>query len=453
MWTPTIRREGKPLYLAIADALAADVAAGRLASGQRLPPQRELADRLGVTLTTVTRAYTEAARRGLIEGAVGRGTFVRAGLTDEGATDEEVIDLGLNTVPPHAHAVALANRLAVPGRLADRLLALEYPPPAGLPAHAEAGRRWFEQRGWDSAGHAVLVTAGAQHAITVALMALLPRGGDVLAEEVTYAGLKDLAGRLGVTVHPVAMDEGGMRADDLDAVCRRSGARVLYLMPALQNPTGLTMAADRQAEIASVAERRDLTVIEDDTYGFVAPAAPLLASRIAGRTLVITSLSKSVAGGLRVGFIAAPPPWRDALLSAIWNTVVTASPVTAAIAAALIADGTAATVAAWKREELAARQAIARRVLGRVPASTSPASPHVWLQLDRPWKGDVFAARARSRGVVVTPASAFSVREGASPRAVRAALGVPRTRERLTEALKRLADLQREGPEGTAAVL
>lgn len=446
IWLPEIGASSRPLYLAIADALAADVAAGRLASGDRLPPQRDLADRLGLTVTTVTRAYQEAARRGLVEGEVGRGTYVRAGMGGEEDALGAPVDLALNAVPPHEHAVELAARLAPAGRLADRVRTLDYQPPGGMPAHAEAGRHWFAQRGWDPGEHEVLVTAGAQHGLLVALMAVLSPGVGLMAEEVTYAGLKDLAAMLQVAVHPVALDEDGLRPDDLEAVCRRTSARVLYLMPALQNPTGLAMRADRQDAIVSCARRHDLTIVEDDTYGFVAPEVPLVAARAPELTLVVTSLSKSVAGGLRVGFLAAPARWRDALASGIWNTVVMASPVTAAIAAALVRDGTAAKVAAWKRGELQARQAVARRVLGRVPAGTHAASPHVWLPLERPWKADAFAAQARRRGVLVTPSTAFSVREGASPRAVRVALGVPRTRERLAAALQVLADLHRESP-------
>lgn len=448
MWVPSLASSKRPVYLAIADALAADVASGRLASGHRLPPQRDLADRLGVTVTTVSRAYREAAQRGLVEGEVGRGTYVRAGLGEPDEESGAPVDLAINAIPPYAHAVDLAARLAPRGRLADRLRLLDYQAPGGLPAHGEAGRRWFEQRGWDPGADDVFVTAGAQHGLAVVLMTLLSRGGALLAEEVTYAGLRDLAAKLRIDVHPVALDEHGLRPDDLEAVCRRTSARVLYLMPALQNPTGLVVRADRQDAVAACARRHDLTIVEDDTYGFVAPEIPLLAARVPERTLVVTSLSKSVAGGLRVGFVAAPPRWREGLLSAIWNTVVMASPVTAEIAAALVRDGTAAAVAAWKREELTARQAVARRVLERVPAATHAASPHVWLPLDRPWKADAFAAEARRRGVLVTSSSAFSVREGASPRAVRVALGVPRTRERLAEALGVLRALHRDGPAG-----
>jgi DNA-binding transcriptional MocR family regulator len=224
-------------------------------------------------------------------------------------------------------------------------------------------------------------------------------------------------------------------------MCRRTSARVLYTMPALQNPTGFAMPAGRQQEIAAIARRYDLTVIEDDTYGCLASEIPPLAASIPERTVMVTSLSKGVTGGLRVGYVAVPTRWREAIGAAIWNTVLNASPITAALATVLIRDGTASRVVVWKREEMMARQQLARTWFPGISSSTHPASPHVWLPLERPWRGETFAAAARARGVVVTPATAFAVREGASPRAVRVALGPPRSRQRLEQGLARLSEV------------
>jgi DNA-binding transcriptional MocR family regulator len=446
MWTPAALSVTGPRYRAIVEALAADITGGRVRSGDRLPPQRELADRLGVTVTTVTRAYAEAARRGLVEGEVGRGTFVRAAL-DAAADPQSPIDLSLNALLPHAHAPELAGRLQATGPLGRRIRLLDYHPPLGADEHRAAGRRWFHTRGWDPGAHEVAVTAGAQHALLVVLLALLPRGGRLLVEDVTYAGIKQLAAHLQIGLCPVAMDEEGLRPAALESACRESGARVLYVMPALQNPTGLCSTPSRLDEIASLARRHDLTIVEDDTYGLLAPEVPLLASLAPERTIVVTSLSKSVAGGLRIGYVAVPSRMRETLASCIWNTVIMASPVTAHIAAALIADGTAARVVDWKRAELRERQALARGLFATVSPATHPASPHVWLPLERPWRAESFASRAAARGVLVTPSTAFAAREGASPRAVRVALGPPHSRERLRDGLTRLLDLQHEIPE------
>jgi DNA-binding transcriptional MocR family regulator len=450
MWRPAKLPKAGPRYLSIVQALEDDVAEGRLRTGDRLPPQRELADEMGVTLTTVTRAYSEAARRGLVEGEVGRGTFVRAALEEETGPDAP-IDLSINAVLPHAHAAELAAALTASGKLGHRVRLLDYHPPLGMAAHRAAGRRWLERRGVDLSRHEVAVTVGAQHGLLVALMALAS-GGEILVEDVTYSGFKDLAASLRLRLHPVAMDADGMCPADLDAVCRRTAARVLYTMPALHNPSGISMPLVRQQEIAAIVRRYDLTVVEDDTYGFLVPDVPPLAILVPERTVTVTSLSKSVTGGLRIGYLAMPERWREAFASAIWNTVLMASPVMADIATRLIDDGTAARVVSWKREEMMARQRLARAQLAGVPERTQLASPHVWLPLERPWRAETFAASARARGVLVTPGTAFAVREGASPRAVRVALGPPRSREHLARGLVRLSELLQERP-GMSAVL
>ena len=111
-WRPQWNRANRPIYEALANALARDIQAGRLAAGDRLPPQRELAEALGVTVPTVTRAYSLAARRGLVGGQVGRGTFVRPPITSDIETG--LIDLSINALPPHAHLGEIAARLDSP---------------------------------------------------------------------------------------------------------------------------------------------------------------------------------------------------------------------------------------------------------------------------------------------------------------------------------------------------
>jgi DNA-binding transcriptional MocR family regulator len=451
IWRPERLSSSGHRYIAIVQALEGDIASGRLRHGDRLPPQRELADALKVTLTTVTRAYSEAAKRGLVEGEVGRGTFVRAAV-EEGGDSDALIDLSINALLPHAHAAELAGRLAPSGKLSERVRLLDYHPPLGIAEHRAAARKWLADRGLQTADAEVAVTAGAQHGLLVVMMALLPRGGDVLVEDLTYSGFKDLAVNLRLNLHSVAMDVEGLRPADLDGACRRTSARVLYTMPALHNPSGISMPIDRQQEIAAIARRHDLTVVEDDTYGFLVPDVPPLAALIPERTITVTSVSKSVTGGLRIGYVAVPPRWREPLAAAVWNTVLMVSPITAEIATTLIEDGTAARIVAWKREETMARQRLARLRLPGISDRTHPASPHVWLPLERPWRAETFAASARARGVLVTPGTAFAVREGAFPRAVRVALGPPRSRERLERGLLRLFELQQERPAASAVL-
>ncbi len=263
-WLPELARHRGPRYRAIADALAADIASGRLATGARLPTHRDLAYRLHVTVGTVSRAYAEAERRGLIGGEIGRGTFVRA-RTDASPVaaslpSDDEIDLGINTVSSGEEARALAGTLAALARdpALERLLGYGA---AALPEHCAAAARGLRQLGVDVAAERVVPTAGAQHAIMVALSVLTHPGDTIGCEQLTYTGLKSVTRLLHLRVRGIAMDDEGIRPDALDATCREADLRALYLCPTLQNPTGATQSLERRKEILAIAARHDVRVI------------------------------------------------------------------------------------------------------------------------------------------------------------------------------------------------
>src|SRR5437762_14239985 len=154
IWRPDLRRRSGPRYAAIAEALAEDAAEGRLRPGVRLPTHRDLAGTLGVTVGTVTRAYAEAARRGLVSGEVGRGTFVRAvagpALSAPPPDGRALIDLSANLPPAGAEGVeaaTLSRTLAALARRRDLARLLAYPPEGGLPSHRAAGAEWVGRAG------------------------------------------------------------------------------------------------------------------------------------------------------------------------------------------------------------------------------------------------------------------------------------------------------------------
>jgi DNA-binding transcriptional MocR family regulator len=210
-------------------------------------------------------------------------------------------------------------------------------------------------------------------------------------------------------------------------------------MPRLQNPTSAVMSEKRRRQIAAVAEKHRLMVIEDDTYGFLSPERWPLARLMPHRTVFVTSLSKSLFPGLRLGCAVAPPAILEKIAGAVWATMITTSSIGADLMSGWIEDGTAARIADWKRHEGAARQAIARRILAGQKVQTHPCSPHLWLALPARWSSDGFVAQARARGVVVNASSEFTV-GAAQPNAVRLCLGTPRTRATLEQALARVGE-------------
>jgi DNA-binding transcriptional MocR family regulator len=457
MWVPRLDDRPGPRYRAIADSLSDDIAAGHLPPGARLPTHRWLADRLGVTVGTVTRAYLEAARRGLLSGEVGRGTFVRAAGPDEAETDGAMVDLSHNHPPiPHLGPLAdvLQRTLATLATRGDLASLLGYPADGGRLAHREAGAEWIGRAGLRAPPESVLVCAGSQHALTTVLATLLQPGDVLLAETVTYPGLKALANLLHVRLEGLPLDRDGLRPDALEDACRTTGARALYIVPTIQNPTCGVMPQRRREEIAEVARAQGIAIIEDDIHALLAPQRPLpLAAAAPERTYYLTSVSKTLAPGLRVGYILAPPGQAARLAAGVRATTWGAAPLTAEVATSWIRDGTADALLAARRAEAAARQELAAQVLAGATYDAHPVGYHLWLHLPEPWRSESFAAQAARRGVSVTPAEAFVVGRGAAPHAVRLCLGPPRSREALGRGLRLVAETLGGPPDAGMAMV
>ncbi len=454
-WQPNLDGRSGPRYVAIADALAADLAAGMFEPGERLPTHRDLAWRLGVTVGTVSRAYAEAGRRGLVSGEVGRGTYVRGRRRPESYfvhggrdADPAAIDLGLAIPPPGASDGFLGPTLAALAKDPQAAALLGYQPAAGKLEHRVAGAEWLARRGFEVAPERVIVTNGGNHGITVALAATTRPGDRVLIERLSYAVIQPIARMLGLRLEGVATDAHGMQPEALEAACRTSDARALYCIPTLQNPTTAIMPEARRRAIAELAERYDLAVLEDDIFArLMDRVPPAIASLVPERGYYLTSLSKTLAPGLRVGYLAGPAHAIEKLTGAVRATCMMASPIPAEIASRWIRDGTAERILESTRAELALRRACALDILGAWDPDCPPGSPFAWLHLPEPWRAVDFAAAAKRRGVVVAPAEAFAVGRGEVAHGVRIGLGPPRERGRLEQALQRLADLLRDGPD------
>ena len=463
MWTPDLPDDDdRPRYAAIVHALARDVGSGRLQPGDRLPTHRALAESLGLALGTVTRAYSEAHRQGLVEGEVGRGTFVRDRARRatrwalEATPDPTLIDMSLLVAPrlvDGALAARVRDGLARVVDHADLDEVLGYAPHAGTPAHRAAGRDWLARAGLDAETGEVLVTASAQHAIACT-MSVVARPGDViLTESLTAPGLKDVASWMQLRLHGLPMDEEGVLPAAFDAACRTGISRVLYTMPVLHNPTTLSMSEARRAEIAAIAERYQVAIVEDGVHALLAgdDRAPLSAYA-PDLAYYVTSLSKTIAPGVRIGFLKAPRTAVPRLENAIRATVWMASPLLAEAAAAWIADGTADAVLAARRDEARARQALARQGLEGFEYDANPAGYQVWLAPPAPWRASELVDAARREGVLITSADVFVAGRGHVPARVRLCLSSVRDREAVGRGLELLRGLLASVPrEATVA--
>jgi DNA-binding transcriptional MocR family regulator len=450
LWSPKLHSDA-PIYRAIADALERDVENGLLREGARLPTHRDLASKLHVTPLTITRAYKEAARRGLIDSTVGRGTFVRSTAAFDAAPRGEsmLLDLAKNIVYG-AEVIDLEPRLL--GALKQIMRDSEYQPTEGMLRHRIAASAWIARSGLQVPAERIVITPGAQQAIVSILAALCAPGDVVLAEEWTYPRFGAIAGLLHLKVQPVALDEHGVIPHSLEKACRRGVAKALYVVPNFQNPTGTVMPEKRRREIAAIARRYDLPIIEDDVYGFLlaSPLPPIMsfAPEIAS---FVTSTSKSISPSLRLGFAALPEALVERVTSACGAITAFTSSAAAEIFTQLFESGTVDRVIERKRALVATNRRAAQRALDTISVVAHPMSPHLWIELPRGVDPHDVADRARLRGVGIAPASAFST--GGSLAAMRVSIGATPDAKQLESALRLVGSLVAHPRMTTATVV
>jgi DNA-binding transcriptional MocR family regulator len=457
IWNPELGRAPGPVYRAIARVLEADVRGGKLEPGAQLPTHRALAGWLGVNVGTVSRAYAECEKGGWIRGEVGRGTFVRgrgSSRSDDGpagsasAAPGSVIDLSAN-VPVASPGPDVASALrALAAEATDTAEGewLGYRPPEGSLRDREAGRIVLAAHGVRVRAEDVVLCAGAQHGLHASLAAVCRPGETVAVEELAYPGFRAAADARGLCVVPVEMDAQGLLPESLEAVCDTSRPRALYLSPTVQNPTCSTLPLSRRQQIADIAQRRDVVIVEDDIHRMLAPEAPPPVSSLAPQTSIyIASLSKCLAPGLRVGYLAVPEALRARVVEQVWGSIWMVSPLTAALASLWVDDGSFERVAAGRRAEALRRQQLAVEILCGLPGDfrlrTARVGYHVWLELGAGWNATAFANATRERGVLVSPATAFFLGRGGAPHAVRISLSGASDRARLAAALGVLVEV------------
>jgi DNA-binding transcriptional MocR family regulator len=392
---------------------------------------------LKIGVGTVTKVYAEARRRGLLTAHVGRGSFIAgAGRTEE---SDQPIDLLHNVVSHAAARARLDAALLAVRKRADLSEHIGYAPPAGFDAHRQAGAKYLREFvGLDADWRRLVVCQGGQHAMALAFSVLCRPGDVVLTEAATFAGMKTLAEQLGLRLHGLEMDGQGLLPDALDRAAS-SGAKVLYTISTLQNPTGRLMSAKRRADIAAVARRRGVSIVEDDIYAPFVPdqqrPEPLCA-HAPERTFHIASLSKAIAPGLRCGYMVTPDETAFArVIRCVRAFSYSPSSFGPLIGTQWIEDGAAHEIRASARRTVSERVVLARRILGRaIEGPHVDLAPHVWLPMSD-LDAERVAGRALRQGVAVTPPSAPIVDAGQIS-GLRLCIGAPPDLATLEKGLK-----------------
>ncbi|AXI62235.1 GntR family transcriptional regulator [Pseudomonas kribbensis] len=416
-------------YKTLVDSYAADIRSGRLLPGTRLPTHRQLAASEGLALVTASRVYAELEAMGLVSGETGRGTFVRETslLPGQGIDQKDIavgmIDLNFNypSLPGQADLLRTALRqLALSG---DLEALLRYQPHAGRQHERASVARHLQARGLSVDAEQVLIVNGAQQGLAVTLMAKLNPGDVIAADALTYSGFKVLAEALHLEVVAIPVLENGPDLAALDRLCRNRPVRAVYSMPTLHNPLGWVMPLAQREQLVAIARQHDLTIIEDAAYAFLVDnPPPPLADLAPERTVYVSGLSKNIATGLRVGFIAAPlkivPALERIIRATTWNT----PGVMTAMACGWLDDGTVTLLEAQKRDDARARQALAAEILQGLPMVGHPSSYFLWLPLPEDARSDQVVIELMKAQISVTNAEPFTV-SAHVPHAIRLALG------------------------------
>jgi len=438
-------------YQTIADELAQAIVNGQFAPGEKLPPHRVMARRLGVTPGTVSRAYAELERQALALARVGDGTYVR---NLENWKSLHELDDALPLIDL-AHNVAIQTKemdflrralahLAQPGPQSDGLL--DYQPEAGVTRHRKAGAVWLKSFGTTGAWSRVMMTHGAQHALAAVLRTIARPGDTILTESLSYAGLMALARSMRLQVIGLETDAQGLLPDALDKAASTYGSKMLYCTPSLHNPSTATMSLQRRADIAAVIRRHNLLLMEDMVHAAaIADPLPALSTWLPDQSFLMASFSKVMAPGLRVGYLEASPQWLDKVAASIRADCWMIAPLMPEILTQWLETGAAGELIGHQRACIAERLALARRCLQHIAFDWADDMPHLFLPMPGNWRANDFAAAMRQAGALVRTMDHFSAGRAAPPQAVRISLNAAATVEQLRDGLQIVARVLEQG--------
>ncbi|EPR20809.1 GntR family transcriptional regulator [Agrobacterium sp. TS43] len=468
-WLPDITEGDGPIYLRLADSIEGAISDGILQAGSKLPPQRNLAYDLGVTIGTISRAYALIHERGLVSGEVGRGTYVNERKTPAPSLPMEPATAAFGST---RHAVDTSaefrlNTTAAPDvgqsvLIARHIEAVTREHPQDITNYARsfpdnwcmAGVRWLSQNGWSPKPENIVSTLGAHAAVMSVMSAMTAPGDRIVFEPVTYSHISRSAALAGRRVTLVEADENGIVPDDFERVCAQQHPKMIFLMSAGQNPTCATLPEERRRAIADIARRYGVWIVEDNLYGAMTrDAIPLIAEFAPDITFVVGGLSKSVAAGVRGGWVACPAQYSSRIR--ISHSMMTGGLpfMLAELNARLVNSGDAHDIRKDCIAELNEREAIARRVFTGLDFNSLPDIAFLWLRLPEPWLSGTFRNAAMKEGVLIDDEDEFKAgRTDKVFHRVRISFSGPSTREELTHAFGILRHLLDNGSAGYESV-
>lgn len=446
-----------PAYRGLARAIALLVGEGRIATDTRLPGERDLALVLSVSRTTVTRAYLDLRDAGFATARQGSGHYTRlpggrARVLDRALTPRTPTGDGTGVEAPIDLTCAASS---APGGLAEayQRAAEALPPylsgqgyyPTGLPELQAAIADTYVERGLATRPEQIMVTPGALAAVAIVAQALTRAGERVMVESPVYPNATQALRHRGARLVAADVDPDHWDLDLISSILRRDSPRLAYLIPDFQNPTGLLMDERQRADYASLLARHRTTALVDEAHQGLAlddQVMPAPFATFARDVITVGSASKSVWGGLRLGWIRVPDQATfDAMMAARVSLDLGAPVLEQLVLLSILRDRhLRATITERNRERLREqRDALVTALSERLPDwefRVPGGGLALWCRLPRPVAMEL-AVEAERHGVLIPPGPLFSVHEG-----LRGFVRLPwiRPAEELGAAVDRLAD-------------
>ncbi|TPP11281.1 PLP-dependent aminotransferase family protein [Rhizobium glycinendophyticum] len=467
-WLPSLSNGHGPLYVRIADDAERAIKSGALLQGSKLPPQRDLAYDIGVTIGTISRAYALLRERGLVSGEVGRGTYVQADTSDPSTSPRDPVTINYGgtraiTPPPgklrfDTTAAIDVGQAEIVGRVMTEIAAAH---PSEISSYTrtlspdwqEAGRQWLSSGTWSPEVSQILPQMGVHAGINAVIAAVTGTGDRVVCEHLTYSQVSRSAMLMGRQIALVDSDADGILPEDFERVCAREHPKAAFIMSSGQNPTLACLPLSRRKDIVAIARKYNVWLIEDYLYGgMIADGIPLLAELAPDRTFLLNGLSKSVAAGVRGGWVACPPHMSQRV-RVTQKMVSGGLPfLLAELSARLVLSGAAGEIRGKVLAEIASREAVVRELFGGKEFRSHPRLPFFWLKLPEPWMSGTFKQAVLDANVLIDDEDEFKpARSSRVFHHVRVGFSEGRDRSIAIEGLKTVRRILDQSPLGTSA--
>lgn len=441
-WKPAKSGLQKPLYLSLAALLEQDIQNGILQEGVKLPPQRELADFLDISLNTVTKAYTICEKKGLIHAITGSGTFVAESVHVSKSVISQpdynyLVELGYTVpyFPSHSKIIATIAQTIL--KRADSSRLFEHHAPLGTTRQKKAAIAYLQLFGIHADMQNILITNGTQNALTLLLNALFHEGDKIAVDKYTYSNFIGLANLLGVQLVPIACDEHGIVPAHLEKACKTAKIKGVYLSPSCANPTGICMPQFRRNALAPILKQYHMLILEDEASSVLSSQDELLSffHLLPEQTVYLASLSKYVGVGLRVSYLCFPAVLKSALENALFQCNLMVNPLNAQIATELIEQDIHLQMIKEKTESVLVRNQLFKSLFASYKVHSSNKSFYQWLPLPNGITGQWLEAQAKKEGIRLYAGERFLVGDSAGQYFARIATCAPKSEDLLLTGL------------------